>query len=238
MLRHRSFTSTSFQAPHLTAAWRYQPKVPGRPASYTDAICSSVTSFLLTIYGTATHSSAISPLLSQAPEESRRRERSPSCKADLRSPAFTMETSNTPNGSWGSKLHPLTPISGWSYSTETSAPLAEELRSIFLQFRPCQQRLQGGWSWTSCCLSSALQVRLLWIKMPSLYALSQILSSRKQESEPSDTTSATTADDQQEGNLSPCKDAVLQQTYGIFFTQHKLWSVIRRQNSLLLLPRA
>lgn len=35
-----------------------------------------------------------------------------SCKADLTTPAFTMETSNTPNGSQGSKLHPLTPISG------------------------------------------------------------------------------------------------------------------------------
>lgn len=57
--------------------------------------------------------------------------------------AFAMETSNTPNGSRGSKLHPLTPISGWSYSTETSGPLAEELPSIFLPFRPCQRRLAG-----------------------------------------------------------------------------------------------
>lgn len=41
--------------------WRYQPKVPGRPASYTEAICSSVTPFLLTIYGTSTYSGAASP---------------------------------------------------------------------------------------------------------------------------------------------------------------------------------
>lgn len=194
----------------LRLTWRYQPKVPGQPASYTEAICSSVAPFLLMIYGTSPHWSAVPPRRPPRwdADVNDPRVALTSCKADLMRVELLrwrlqthLMAAEAPNYT---HLHPYL---GGSYSTETSAPLAEELQSIFLQFRPCQQRLQGGWSWTSCCFSSTCQVHLLWIKMPSLYAPSQILYSRKQESEPSDTTSATTADDQQKGNLSPCEDA-------------------------------
>lgn len=74
-------------------------------------------------------------------------------------------------------------------------------------FPPLSVEAAGWLILNQLLLSFTRQVHLLWIKMPSLYAPSQILSSRKQESEPSDTTSATTADDQQKGNLSPCEDA-------------------------------
>lgn len=46
---------------HILLTWRYQPKVPGRVASYTEAICSSVTPVLLMIYSTSTRSSTVSP---------------------------------------------------------------------------------------------------------------------------------------------------------------------------------
>lgn len=212
---------------------QYQPKVPGWPASYAEAICSSVTPFLLMIYGPREE-----PQTPAIP-----RVASTSCEADL----MRVEHSR-----WRLQTHlmaveapnytHLHPYLGEATPPRHLGPWQRSCRASFCSSAPVSGDLQGGWSWTSCCFSSTRQVHLLRIKMPSLYAASQILSSGKQEPEPSDTTSATTADDQQKGKLSLCEDAEDSPSFSrhmeFFFTQHKLWFVFRGQNSLLLLPRA
>lgn len=181
----------------LLLTCRYQPKVPGRPASYAEAICSSVTPFLLMIYGPREE-----PQTPAIP-----RVASTSCEADLmrvehlrwrlQTHLMAVEAPNYTH------LHPYL---GEATPPRHLSPWQRGCGASFCSSNPVNGGLQGGWSWTSCCFSSTRQVHLLWIKMPSSYSPSQILSSGKQESEPSDTTSATTADDQLKGNLSPCED--------------------------------